>query len=50
MSLKMRIMLRAVKIRISAGENIEDILSSYAKLSETEKESLREKVKENEVC
>lgn len=44
MSLKMKIMLRAVKIRMEQGEELEAILASYPKLTEAEKQQLREAV------
>lgn len=41
MSIKLRIMLRAMRLRMSAGETAEEILNSYPRLSEAEKEVLR---------
>ncbi len=41
MSLKMKIMLRAVRIRMSAGEDLETILAAYLRLTGEEKELLR---------
>ena len=38
MSLKMKIMTRAVKIRMGNGEKMETILAGYPRLSEKEKE------------
>lgn len=38
------IMVRAIKARIKAGEELEDILTSYPKLTDTEKQELREAV------
>lgn len=36
------IMVRVIKRRMSEGEKLEDILASYPKLTEGEKEELRE--------
>ncbi len=47
MSLKMKIMLRAVKIRMEQGEELEAILASYPKLTEAEKQQLREAAGKN---
>ncbi len=41
----MRIMIMAVKIRMSRGEDLEAILSRYMNLSEKEKEEIREAVR-----
>lgn len=38
------IMIRAIKARMKQGETLEDILASYPKLTEEEKEELREAV------
>ena len=38
------IMVRVIKRRIADGENLEDILESYPKLTEEEKQELREAV------
>ena len=38
------IMIRAIKARMKQGEILEDILDSYPKLSEAEKEELRKSV------
>ena len=40
-------MIRVIKKRMAAGEELEDILSGYPKLSEEEKQELR-KALENE--
>ena len=40
----LKIMIRAVKIRLERGEKLEAILDSYPKLSETEKVMVREKI------
>lgn len=39
-----KIMVRVIKRRMSEGERLEDILISYPKLTEEEKEGLREAV------
>lgn len=41
MTLKVKIMLKAVKIRMEQGENIEEILASYPRLSSAEKDEIR---------
>ena len=38
------IMIRAIKARMKQGETVDDILASYPKLTETEKEDLRKAV------
>ena len=38
------IMVRVIKRRMSDGENLEDILESYPRLTEEEKQELREAV------
>lgn len=38
------IMIRAIKARMKQGETLDDILDSYPKLSEAEKEELRKAV------
>lgn len=38
------IMVRVIKRRMADGENLEDILASYPKLTEEEKQELREAV------
>lgn len=44
MNLKLKIMLKAVKIRMEKGEELEAILQSYPKLTEEEKEALRKEL------
>ena len=39
--IKLKIMISAVKIRMKAGEALEDILSSYTALTDEDKESIR---------
>ena len=48
MSLKIKIMLRAVKIRMEKGEELEAVLQSYPKLTDPEKEELRNAVLQSE--
>ncbi len=43
------IMIRVIKKRMAAGEELEDILTGYPKLSEEEKQELR-KVLKNETA
>ena len=38
------IMVRVIKRRIAEGENLEDILANYPKLTEEEKQELRKAV------
>lgn len=38
------IMVRAIKARMNQGEELEDILASYPKLTDEEKQELREAV------
>ena len=44
MSLKLKIMIRAVKIRMHQGEMLAEIIGSYPNLTETEKKIIRENV------
>lgn len=44
----MRIMVKAAKIRMSRGEELEDILSGWMKLTEEDKELIRAEVLGNE--
>lgn len=44
MSAKIRIMARVAKRRIAAGESIDDILAGWPKLSEEEKQEIRDAV------
>lgn len=44
MSLKLKIMMKAVKIRMEKGEELEAILASYPRLTEEEKAQLRSAV------
>ena len=48
MSLKLKIMLKAVKIRMEKGEELEAILQSYPKLTEEEKNQLRTAIQTGE--
>lgn len=41
---QMRIMIRAVKIRLDRGENLEAILESYPKLMVTEREEISKEI------
>lgn len=38
-------MVSAVQIRMNNGEELEDILGSYSKLTDADKNAIREKVK-----
>lgn len=41
---KLRIMLRAISIRLSKGEKFNDILASYPKLTDEDKEKIKAKL------
>lgn len=45
---KMKIMIAATKIRMQQGEGLEDILKSYPKLTEDDKNAIRNAVAGNE--
>ena len=45
MSIKTKIMMRAVKIRTEAGEDLEAVLASYPRLSDSDKQLIREAMK-----
>jgi hypothetical protein len=42
--LKLKIMLRACKIRVANGEPLEDVLSAYAALTDNDKAYIREHI------
>ena len=44
MTAKIRVMIRVARRRIDAGENIEDVLAGWPKLSEEEKQEIRDAV------
>lgn len=44
MTFKLKIMLKAVNIRLERGEALEDILAAYPKLSPQEADQLRQAV------
>ena len=44
MTAKIRVMIRAARRRTGAGENIEDVLAGWPKLSEEEKQEIRDAV------
>ncbi len=44
MSLKIRIMVKAVKIRMDRGESLEEILGSYPRLTEDEKATISREI------
>lgn len=46
MTAKLKIIARAIIIRINNGEELEDILRSYPALNELEKQELREYINE----
>ena len=39
---KMSVLINGIKVKLSRGENLETILEGYVKLSEEEKEYIRE--------
>lgn len=41
---KLKIIVKGIKIKISRGENLEEILESYENLTEEEKEQVRNAV------
>ena len=43
-AMQLKIVLRAVKIRMAAGEELEDILASYTKLTEEDIKFIRENI------
>lgn len=42
--LKLKIIEKAIKIKLNRGENLEDILKSYKNLSEEEKNIIRKNI------
>ena len=42
--MQLKIVLRAVKIRMAAGEELEDILASYTKLTEEDIKFIRDNI------
>ena len=40
----LKIFVRVIEKRIDEGENLEDILNDYPKLTEAEKDKIREKI------
>lgn len=46
-NLKVKMFLKAIKIKMERGEDLEDILNQYTKLTDEEKEQLREVIKKN---
>lgn len=47
--IKLKIMVSAVKIRMKSGESLEEILQSYAALTDEDKESIRAAVIPSEI-
>ena len=39
-------MIKAIRIRISNGENIDEVLNSYAKLTDEDKKEIKETLKQ----
>lgn len=46
-NLKLKMFSKAIKIKMERGEDLEDILNQYTKLTDEEKEQLREAIKKN---
>lgn len=46
--LKLKIIEKAIEIKINRGENLEDILNSYKNLTEEEKEVIRKNIEDIE--
>ena len=46
-NLKVKMFLKAIKIKMERGEDLEDILNQYTKLADEEKEQLRGAIKKN---
>lgn len=44
MTVKIRIMVRSARRRVNAGEDIETILSNWTKLTEEEKQEIRDAI------
>ena len=44
---KMRVLINGIRIKLSRGETLENILESYVKVSEEEKEYIRDVFKED---
>lgn len=42
----LKIYIRVIEKRMDEGENLEDILNDYPKLTEVEKDKIREKINE----
>lgn len=42
--LRLQLMVKAVRIRLKNGEELEDILAGYSKLTEEDKEAIRKQV------
>ena len=43
-AIQLKIILRAVKIRMAAGEELEDILASYTKLTEEDIKFIKDNI------
>lgn len=46
MSTRLKVIMYGIKVKLSRGENLEDILESYTKLSDEEKELIRSEFEE----
>ena len=43
-AVKLKIMVKACKLRMAVGEDLEDILASYPALTEQDKEQIRQQI------
>ncbi len=46
-NLKVKMFAKAIKIKMERGEDLEEILNQYTKLTDEEKEQLREAINKN---
>ena len=45
-SIQKTIMIKAIRIRVSKGENIDEVLNSYVKLTAEDKKEIKETLKQ----
>jgi ribosomal protein S3 len=48
MTAKLKVIIYGIKVKLSRGEKLEEILESYTKLSDEEKEFIRNELEEAE--
>lgn len=46
MSIRLKVIMYGIKVKLSRGEKLEDILESYTKLSDEEKQTIRDELGE----